>query len=102
MSATLPPGEHPNNNDQSSNPNKADTELPETTQSEAAEMDTTPDQPAEETWDDIPEEIIELETEDILTRIRLIENDIKVRPGSLDCVSGLTFETRSCAQNSCG
>ncbi|KAI0276490.1 26S proteasome subunit P45 [Russula aff. rugulosa BPL654] len=41
-------------------------------------MDTTPDQPAEETWDDIPEEIMELDTEDILTRIRLIDNDIKV------------------------
>jgi 26S proteasome regulatory subunit T5 len=41
-------------------------------------MDTTPDQ-AEETWDDIPEEIMELDTDDILTRIRLIENDIKVR-----------------------
>ncbi|KAK7063455.1 P-loop containing nucleoside triphosphate hydrolase protein [Favolaschia claudopus] len=33
-------------------------------------MDTTPDQPQEETWADIPE--------DILTRIRLIENDMKV------------------------
>ncbi len=98
MSA-LPPEEHPNNNDQR---NKPDTALPETTQLEAAEMDTTPDQPVEETWDDIPEEIMELETEDILTRIRLIENDIKVRPGSLDCVSELNFETRSCAQNSCG
>jgi 26S proteasome regulatory subunit T5 len=42
-------------------------------------MDTTPDQPPEETWDDIPEEIMELDTEDILTRIRLIDNDIKVR-----------------------
>ncbi|KAH9033311.1 26S proteasome subunit P45 [Lactarius hengduanensis] len=71
----VPPGEHPNNNDQR---NKPDTELAETTQLEAAEMDTTPDQPVEETWDDIPEEIMELETEDILTRIRLIENDIKV------------------------
>lgn len=80
MSA-LPPAEHPNNNDQRSNPNKTDTPLPDT-QIEAAEMDTTPDQPAEETWDDIPEDIMELETEDILTRIRLIENDIKVRPGS--------------------
>ncbi|KAI9464936.1 26S proteasome subunit P45 [Lactarius psammicola] len=74
MSA-LPPEEHPNNNDQR---NKPDTALSETTQLEAAEMDTTPDQPVEETWDDIPEEIMELETEDILTRIRLIENDIKV------------------------
>ena len=29
--------------------------------------------------DDIPEEIMELDTDDILTRIRLIDNDIKVR-----------------------
>ncbi|KAN0129543.1 26S proteasome regulatory complex, ATPase [Lactarius tabidus] len=76
--STVPPGEHPNNNEQRSNPNKQEAELPETTQQEAAEMDTTPDQPVEETWEDIPEEIMELETEDILTRIRLIENDIKV------------------------
>lgn len=42
-------------------------------------MDTTPDQPAEETWADIPEEIITLSTDEILTRIRLIDNDLKVR-----------------------
>jgi hypothetical protein len=46
---------------------------------DGVEMDTTPDQPAEETWDDIPEEIMALTTEEILTRIRLIDNDIKVR-----------------------
>jgi len=85
MSA-VPPGEQPNNNDQRSNSNKSDTALPEGTQLETAEMDTTPDQPVEETWEDIPEEIIELETEDILTRIRLIENDIKVRPYSRRCM----------------
>lgn len=79
--STVPPGEHPNNNEERSDPNKQDIESPETTQPESAEMDTTPDQPVEETWDDIPEEIMELETEDVLTRIRLIENDIKVRPG---------------------
>jgi 26S proteasome regulatory subunit T5 len=72
MSA-LPPAEHPNNNDLQNEPETA-TETP----LEAAEMDTTPDQPVEETWEDIPEDIMELEKEDILTRIRLIENDIKV------------------------
>jgi len=46
---------------------------------DGAAMDTTPDQPPEETWDDIPEEIKALTTEEILTRIRLIDNDIKVR-----------------------
>jgi 26S proteasome regulatory subunit T5 len=43
-----------------------------------AAMDTTPDQPAEETWEDIPVEVMALSTDEILTRIRLIENDIKV------------------------
>lgn len=42
-------------------------------------MDTTPIQPEEETWDDIPEDIMSLTTDDVLTRIRLIDNDIKVR-----------------------
>jgi len=47
--------------------------------SEGGAMDTTPDQPVEETWADIPEDVMALNTDDILTRIRLIENDIKVR-----------------------
>ena len=42
-------------------------------------MDTTPDAPPEETWDDIPEEVMSLSTDEILTRIRLLDNDIKVR-----------------------
>lgn len=41
-------------------------------------MDTAPDQPPEESWDDIPEEIVALPTEDIQTRTRLIDNDVKV------------------------
>lgn len=41
-------------------------------------MDTTPDQVPEENWDDIPADIMSLGTDEILTRIRLIENDIKV------------------------
>jgi 26S proteasome regulatory subunit T5 len=41
-------------------------------------MDTTPDVPAEETWEDIPADVMALSTDEILTRIRLIENDIKV------------------------
>ena len=45
-----------------------------------AEMDTTPDEtaPVEETWADIPEDIMSLSTEEIVSRIRLIDNDIKV------------------------
>ena len=41
-------------------------------------MDTAPDQPPEEAWDDIPDEIMALPTEDVQTRTRLIDNDIKV------------------------
>jgi len=41
-------------------------------------MNTAPDQPAEETWDDIPEDIMVLPTDEILTRVRLLDNDIKV------------------------
>lgn len=41
-------------------------------------MDTTFDQPAEETWADIPEDVLSSTTDEILTRIRLIENDVKV------------------------
>jgi hypothetical protein len=47
-------------------------------QADAVEMDTTPDAPAEETWEDIPEDVLASTTEDIMTRVRLIENDIKV------------------------
>lgn len=44
-------------------------------------MDTTPDEtkPVEETWEDIPEDIMSLSPDEINSRIRLIENDIKVR-----------------------
>lgn len=45
---------------------------------DVAPMDTTPDQPPEETWADIPEDVMGLSTDEILTRIRLIENDMKV------------------------
>ena len=41
-------------------------------------MDVTDDTPPEETWDDISEDILALSTDEILTRARLIDNDIKV------------------------
>ncbi|KAG8907712.1 26S proteasome regulatory subunit 6A [Tulasnella sp. 403] len=41
-------------------------------------MDTTPVPPAEETWDDIPEDVKGSTTDEIFTRMRLIDNDIKV------------------------
>ena len=42
-------------------------------------MDTSSDQPPEEKWEDIPEDILALPTEDIATRTRLIDNDLRVR-----------------------
>ena len=73
-SAPPPPPEIPPQDKQ------PDPQSPTTThQEQDAAMDTTPDQPPEETWDDIPADILALSTDEILTRIRLIENDIKVR-----------------------
>jgi 26S proteasome regulatory subunit T5 len=40
-------------------------------------MDVTPDPPAE-TWSDLPEELLTASAEEIVTRRRLIENDIRV------------------------
>ena len=74
MSSVTPPNNPP------PNPEKKPEELlaaPSSSQPTDAEaMDTDP--PAEETWADIPEDIMALSTDEILTRIRLIENDIKV------------------------
>lgn len=77
--STLPPAEQSNNNGQPNDAGRSEPGDSSSAQAEVAEMDTTPDQPPEETWDDIPDEIMELGTEDVLTRIRLIDNDIKVR-----------------------
>lgn len=75
MSSTQPPSDPP------SNPEKQ-PEVPQESssseQSQDAAMDTTPDQPAEDTFDDLPEDILSLNTDEILTRIRLLDNDIKV------------------------
>jgi 26S proteasome regulatory subunit T5 len=46
---------------------------------DAGTMDITDDAPPVETWDDISEDILALSTDEILTRARLIDNDIKVR-----------------------
>jgi 26S proteasome regulatory subunit T5 len=74
MSSAAPPPNPP-----PSNPEKQPDEVPSLSTPVPAEgeMDTTPDAPAEETWEDIPEDVMALSTDDILTRIRLIENDIK-------------------------
>ena len=64
----------------SSNPTEQ-TDVKDAQETENVEMDTTPDEtkPVEETWEDIPEDIMSLSADEINSRIRLIENDIKVR-----------------------
>ncbi|KAH0832049.1 26S proteasome subunit P45 [Lanmaoa asiatica] len=73
-SAPPPPPEIP---PQGKQPESQSDTAPQSAQ-DATAMDTTPDHPPEETWDDIPADILSLSTDEILTRIRLIENDIKV------------------------
>ena len=72
MSSTNPPNQPPSDL-------KPEGASSSTTTQETQEvtMDTTPDQP-EETWDDIPEDVLNSTTDEILTRIRLIDNDVKV------------------------
>ncbi|KAK0187962.1 26S proteasome subunit P45 [Armillaria mellea] len=74
MSSAAPPPDPPAN----TNPEKQPEDSTSPAPGEDAAMDTTPDQPPEETWEDIPEDIMSLSTDEILTRIRLIDNDIKV------------------------
>lgn len=82
MSSAQPPNQPPNNPPTGEKPEEQQPLLGQTPQetrpTEDAAMDTAPDQPPEENWDDIPEEIMALPTEDIQTRTRLIDNDIKV------------------------
>ncbi len=80
-SAAPPPPDQPAGNPEKQ-PEQASSP-PTTAATEDASMDTTEDKP--ETWDDIPEEIMALSTDEILTRIRLIDNDIKVRICALFC-----------------
>lgn len=76
MSSVPPPNPPSDNNEKKPETN---TSAPTPATAENAAMDTTPDAaPPPETWDDIPEEILSLSTDEVLTRIRLIENDIKV------------------------
>jgi 26S proteasome regulatory subunit T5 len=71
MSSAPPPGDLPSNNEKP-------PELVESTSNDGpAAMDVSPDAPPEETWDDIPEDIMSLNTEEVMTRTRLIDNDIK-------------------------
>jgi len=82
MSSAQPPNQPPNNPPAGEKPEEQQPLLgqapSEARPTEDAQMDTAPDQPPEETWDDIPEEIMALPTEDIQTRTRLVDNDVKV------------------------
>lgn len=60
-----------------SNPEKQPEQSQQQAEQQDVPMDTTPDQPKEETWDDIPSEVMGLSSEEIMTRTRLIDNDIK-------------------------
>jgi 26S proteasome regulatory subunit T5 len=77
MSSTQPPSEPPSNNNEKDEP--TGTAPNAVSASSDAAMDTTPDQPEEETWSDIPEDILQLSTEDVIQRTKLIENDMKAR-----------------------
>lgn len=74
--------EPPNGPPASSKPEDASasesTPLLVDTQDGEAAMDTTPDQPPEETWEDIPEDVRNAGVDEITTRARLIDNDIRV------------------------
>lgn len=73
MSSVQPPVPPPENN----NEKKPEAGSSTDATPHEAQMDTTPDQPAEEIWADIPEEIMSLGPDEIVTRIRLIDNDLK-------------------------
>jgi len=66
----------PPNNEKSPDNSQQSESAPATVDANA--MDVQPEQPAEETWEDIPPDVLESNTDDIMTRVRLIENDIKV------------------------
>ncbi|KAI6030745.1 26S proteasome subunit P45 [Pisolithus orientalis] len=70
-----PPNNNPEKQPESDQPASS---APAHTTPDGGAMDTTPDRPPEDNWDDIPPEIMALGTDEMLTRIRLIENDIKV------------------------
>ena len=90
MSSAQPPNPPPSNNNNEKKPEATPSSA--TPHDGDVTMDTTPDQPPEETWDDIPEEILTLSTDEISTRTRLIDNDLKVR-NSQQALRTLTHRT---------
>lgn len=84
MSSQEPPSEPPAPSKQEDAPVSESTPLLAEQQDGDASMDTTPDQPPEETWEDIPEDVRNAGVDEISTRARLIDNDIRVRTASLE------------------
>jgi len=76
MSSSEPPIQPPSDSkDAASRKDGASGEPPSGT----TEMDTTPDEAVvEETWEDLPDDVKGSSTDEVMTRMRLIDNDIKV------------------------
>jgi hypothetical protein len=89
MSSSQPPEQPPAREDAKPSTSTSDVVM-ESAQppADAEKMDVTPDPPAE-TWSDLPQELLTASAEEIVSRRRLIENDIRVslgvvlRPGAL-------------------
>jgi 26S proteasome regulatory subunit T5 len=81
MSSAEPPAQPPSGDPSKPGPSKSDQ--PSNTNdaqspADADKMDATPEPPAE-TWSDLPEELLTAAADEIVSRRRLIENDIRVR-----------------------
>jgi 26S proteasome regulatory subunit T5 len=80
MASSQPPEQPPSRNDEKPAPstsNASNTNSTQPVEGGGDKMDVTPDPPAE-TWSDLPEELLTASAEEIVTRRRLIENDIRV------------------------
>lgn len=56
----------------------SETPVMDITPEDTAPEDLTPAEPVDD-WSDIPEDVINLTTDEIISRTRLIDNDVKVR-----------------------
>lgn len=77
MSSAQPPEQPPSRNDQKPEPSSSNAASTVQLTTEADSMEVTPEPPAE-TWSDIPEELLTAPADDIISRRRLIENEIRV------------------------
>lgn len=78
MSSSEPPSGPPASSKPSDASDSESAPLISTTHDDTTEMDTTPDEPAEETWEDIPEDVRNANVDEVNTRTRLVDNDIRV------------------------